>query len=164
VGDGASELAPTPDHAVSPTCRIDVAIGEGDAGTARDREMTSTRKKVPELKGVVAFRVREAEKRRTRVVRMQDSALSTEFEKHANMAQTYLGDQLTDSEQLTMYGLYKQATVGDCDRTGWSFSPKEHMKRNSWSALRGVCSDDAKRRYCCLTATFMARMESERGA
>lgn len=90
-------------------------------------------------------------------------ATHSDFEKSANLARTFLSDQLTDSEQLMMYGLYKQATMGDCDRTGFSFSPKENMKRHAWAALRGMCSDDAKRSYCCQTATFMARMKGEGG-
>jgi len=55
----------------------------------------------------------------------------------------------TDTEKLTMYGLYKQATVGDCNtaRPGMlDFVGK--AKWDSWNSRRGMSKQNAKTAYC----------------
>jgi diazepam-binding inhibitor (GABA receptor modulator, acyl-CoA-binding protein) len=59
------------------------------------------------------------------------------------------GNGPSDQEKLTMYGLYKQATVGDCctSRPGMlDFTGK--AKWDAWNCRKGMASDDAMSAYC----------------
>ena len=55
---------------------------------------------------------------------------------------------LSNDEKLEFYGLFKQATVGDCntERPGM-FDPKGKAKWDAWDAKKGMSSDDAKQAY-----------------
>jgi diazepam-binding inhibitor (GABA receptor modulating acyl-CoA-binding protein) len=55
----------------------------------------------------------------------------------------------TDDEKLRFYGLYKQATVGNCNtpQPGF-FDQVGRAKWNAWNSRKGMSSDDAKCRYC----------------
>jgi len=58
---------------------------------------------------------------------------------------------LTDDQKLLLYGLYKQATVGDCDAPSpGMFDFVGKAKWRAWDALRGIPRDDAMRRYIAL--------------
>jgi len=56
-----------------------------------------------------------------------------------------------NDDLLKVYGLYKQATVGDCntDRPGM-FDMKGKAKWDAWNALKGVSQDKAKEDYVAL--------------
>jgi diazepam-binding inhibitor (GABA receptor modulating acyl-CoA-binding protein) len=49
---------------------------------------------------------------------------------------------------LKLYGLYKQATVGDVsgDRPGFT-DPRGRAKHDAWATRKGMGKDDAKRAY-----------------
>jgi len=54
----------------------------------------------------------------------------------------------TDNEMLELYGLYKQATVGDIntDRPGmFDFTGK--AKWDAWSSRKGLSKEDAEKQY-----------------
>ncbi|KAI0241673.1 Acyl-CoA-binding protein [Lamellibrachia satsuma] len=53
-----------------------------------------------------------------------------------------------DAEMLEIYGLYKQATVGDVniDRPGM-FDMKGKAKWDSWNGRKGMSKEDAERQY-----------------
>jgi len=54
----------------------------------------------------------------------------------------------TDNEMLELYGLYKQATVGDIntDRPGmFDFTGKP--KWDAWSSRKGLSKEDAEKQY-----------------
>ena len=56
---------------------------------------------------------------------------------------------LSDEVKLEIYGLYKQATVGNVniERPGM-FDPKGKAKWDAWKAKEGMSQDDAKDAYC----------------
>merc|ERR1711994_796953 len=53
-----------------------------------------------------------------------------------------------NNELLTLYGLYKQATVGDVntDRPGM-FDMKGKAKWDAWEGRKGMSKDDAEKEY-----------------
>ncbi|CAL1541075.1 unnamed protein product [Lymnaea stagnalis] len=54
----------------------------------------------------------------------------------------------SDEEKLTLYGLFKQVTVGDCNtgRPGM-FDLKGKAKWDAWNALKGKSKVDAQNEY-----------------
>lgn len=63
---------------------------------------------------------------------------------------------LPQSEQLELYALYKQATVGDAPPAAQSpprWSIRERKKWVSWNELRGLGGDVARERYVALATS-----------
>ncbi|OWZ22057.1 hypothetical protein PHMEG_0003300 [Phytophthora megakarya] len=55
---------------------------------------------------------------------------------------------VSDADKLQLYGLFKQATVGDCRASAPSaFRPVERAKWSSWHKLSGTSKQEAQRRY-----------------
>ena len=54
----------------------------------------------------------------------------------------------SDADLLELYGLFKQATVGDCntDRPGM-FDLKGKAKWDAWNGKKGMSSEDAEGQY-----------------
>ncbi|KFB42501.1 AGAP000546-PA-like protein [Anopheles sinensis] len=53
-----------------------------------------------------------------------------------------------DADLLVIYGLYKQATVGDCNTEKPGFLDfKGKSKWESWNGRKGTSQDDAKQAY-----------------
>ncbi|UXI23206.1 FMRFamide receptor 1 [Sarcoptes scabiei] len=51
----------------------------------------------------------------------------------------HLNQRPTDGELLQIYGLYKQATIGDCNIERPSvLDPKGRSKWDQWNSLRGI--------------------------
>ena len=59
-------------------------------------------------------------------------------------------DQFTDAERLQLYGLFKQANVGDCNtsRPGL-LDPKGKAKWDAWDSNKGKAKDTAMEEYVC---------------
>ncbi len=57
---------------------------------------------------------------------------------------------------LELYGLFKQASVGDCSgkRPG-AFDFKGRAKYDAWAKLKGKPSDDAKEAYVALVDSLL---------
>lgn len=54
----------------------------------------------------------------------------------------------TDDELLGLYGLYKQATLGDCNETRpFALDFKGRAKHDAWASLKGVDRVRAKKSY-----------------
>ncbi|CAN6179686.1 unnamed protein product [Urochloa humidicola] len=70
-----------------------------------------------------------------------------EFEEYAEKAKT-LPDSTTNENKLILYGLYKQATVGDVNtgRPG-IFNLKEKAKWDAWKAVEGKSKEEAMTDY-----------------
>jgi len=59
-----------------------------------------------------------------------------------------MGSILADSDRSELYGLYKQATCGDCSIPSPPFyRVKESLKWTAWDGKRGLSPDDAKIQY-----------------
>jgi len=58
---------------------------------------------------------------------------------------------------LELYGLYKQASVGDAtgSRPGM-FDPRARAKWDAWAARRGTSAEDARTAYVALAKTLGA--------
>jgi diazepam-binding inhibitor (GABA receptor modulating acyl-CoA-binding protein) len=55
---------------------------------------------------------------------------------------------LSDADKLTLYSLFKQATVGDCDTAEPSFlDPVGKAKWTAWKERKGLPKDVAKKVY-----------------
>mmetsp|Transcript_19161 Transcript_19161/g.56970 ORF Transcript_19161/g.56970 Transcript_19161/m.56970 type:complete len:264 (+) Transcript_19161:217-1008(+) len=78
-------------------------------------------------------------------VSMEDE-LFAHFERAAAYARCSL--KLGTAEQLQLYGLFKQATVGDCNssRPGF-FAMTDRAKWDAWSAVKGTTREGACVRY-----------------
>ncbi|EDV26757.1 expressed hypothetical protein [Trichoplax adhaerens] len=59
-----------------------------------------------------------------------------------------LASKPSNEDLLEIYGLYKQATVGDCntDRPGF-FDQKNRAKWDSWNSKKGMSTEEAKQAY-----------------
>ncbi|KAL6176124.1 hypothetical protein ACLB2K_052760 [Fragaria x ananassa] len=69
--------------------------------------------------------------------------LKEEFEEHAEKAKT-LPESTTNENKLILYGLYKQATVGNVNtaRPGM-FNMRDRAKWDAWKAVEGKSTDEA---------------------
>ena len=69
-----------------------------------------------------------------------------------------LASKPTDDELLPLYGLFKQATVGDVntDRPG-IFALKDRYKWDSWSANKGLSKEEAEAKYIELVDSLVAK-------
>ena len=55
----------------------------------------------------------------------------------------------TNEEKLKFYGLYKQATGGNCDTAQpWALYVEERAKWNAWNANKGMTKETAMTKYC----------------
>lgn len=70
------------------------------------------------------------------------------FQKATEVAKTLTG--VSNGDKLFMYGLYKQATVGECPNKAAPSSllrPVEHAKWKSWTDAHGISKRDAMSAY-----------------
>ena len=53
-----------------------------------------------------------------------------------------------DGKLLQLYGLYKQATVGDCDMTEpWFYEVEAKAKWSAWKSRDGMSKETARKKY-----------------
>jgi len=73
--------------------------------------------------------------------------LQEEFEEYAEKAKT-LPESTSNENKLILYGLYKQATVGNVntDRPG-IFYQKDRAKWDAWKAVEGKPKEEAMNDY-----------------
>lgn len=65
---------------------------------------------------------------------------------------------LTNDELLALYGLYKQATVGDNNTEKPSFYQLENKaKWEAWNNRKGLSQKQAEAEYIALVAQFLLR-------
>jgi diazepam-binding inhibitor (GABA receptor modulating acyl-CoA-binding protein) len=54
----------------------------------------------------------------------------------------------SDGKLLQLYGLYKQATVGNCNTTEpWFYELEAKAKWDAWTSRKNMTSDDAQKKY-----------------
>ena len=85
----------------------------------------------------------------------------SDFEKAAEDVKK-LTQRPSNEELLELYGLYKQATVGDCntDRPGM-FDPKGRAKWDKWNEAKGTSQDDAKTKYVEIATAVINKYSTE---
>mmetsp|Transcript_21992 Transcript_21992/g.73956 ORF Transcript_21992/g.73956 Transcript_21992/m.73956 type:complete len:84 (+) Transcript_21992:24-275(+) len=65
---------------------------------------------------------------------------------------------LSNSEKATIYGLYKQATLGDNESAQPSmFSPVERAKWGAWESFKGMSQEEARQKYIETAQAILAR-------
>ncbi|BFZ63715.1 acyl-CoA-binding protein (ACBP)/diazepam binding inhibitor (DBI)/endozepine (EP) [Saitoella coloradoensis] len=82
---------------------------------------------------------------------------SAEFTKAAEEVKN-LSKKPTDDELLSLYGLFKQATIGDnnTDKPGM-FDLKGKYKWEAWNKLKGTSQEDAEKQYIALVEELKAK-------
>ena len=77
------------------------------------------------------------------------------FEKCANDIMPKNVDKTNNDQKLALYGLYKQATVGDVNtsRPGM-FDMKGKAKWDAWEKNKGKSQDQAKDEYVALVKSY----------
>lgn len=70
-----------------------------------------------------------------------------------------LSTKPSDDELLKLYGLYKQATVGDVntDRPG-IFALRDRYKWDAWNANKGMTQEEAEKAYIALVDELIAKL------
>jgi len=88
------------------------------------------------------------------------SDLDAEFERAAADVKS-LPKRPSNDELLKLYGLFKQATVGDAsgERPG-ILAVEARAKFDAWAKLKGLEADDAKQGY----AKLVAKLKQQQGA
>ncbi|XP_042023300.1 acyl-CoA-binding protein-like [Salvia splendens] len=73
--------------------------------------------------------------------------LKEEFDEHAEKAKT-LPESTSNENKLILYGLFKQATVGNVDtsRPGM-FNMRDRAKWDAWKAVEGKSTEEAMNDY-----------------
>ncbi|KAK7208131.1 acyl-CoA-binding protein [Myxozyma melibiosi] len=85
---------------------------------------------------------------------------SAEFQAAADAVQK-LPSKPTDDELLSLYGLFKQATVGDNDTPKPGvFDLKGKYKWNAWDKLKGKSTEEAEKEYIALAESLIAKYGS----
>lgn len=85
------------------------------------------------------------------------SSLQQEFEKYSTLAKS-LKKRPNDDELGHLYGLYKQATVGDINIPQPSiFQYENRQKWNAWNEKKGMRSDVAKQSYIDYVKSLQSR-------
>ncbi|XP_077431411.1 acyl-CoA-binding protein-like isoform X2 [Vanacampus margaritifer] len=81
-----------------------------------------------------------------------------EFEKAAEDVKN-LKTRPSDQELLDLYGLYKQANVGDIDtdRPGL-FDMKGKAKWDAWNSRKGMSKEDAMSAYVALAKELISKL------
>ncbi|KAK8947888.1 Acyl-CoA-binding protein [Platanthera guangdongensis] len=73
--------------------------------------------------------------------------MQEEFEEHAEKAKT-LPENTSNENKLILYGLYKQATVGNVNTGRPSIlSPRDRAKWDAWKANEGKSAEEAMGDY-----------------
>ncbi|HEX5036493.1 MAG TPA: acyl-CoA-binding protein [bacterium] len=85
-------------------------------------------------------------------------ALKSDFQKAAKDVQK-LSKRPSDKELLNLYGLYKQATVGDVagPKPGL-LDFKAKAKYQAWSALKGTSEEEAMKNYVASVKKLQAQL------
>ncbi|GAX83219.1 hypothetical protein CEUSTIGMA_g10645.t1 [Chlamydomonas eustigma] len=84
--------------------------------------------------------------------------LDEDFKAAADSATSDLPESMSNDDKLAMYGLYKQATVGDVNSACPNiFDQKGRAKWFAWEKCKGQSQDDAKTAYIALIASLKAK-------
>lgn len=95
------------------------------------------------------------------VEHMNSTTLLLEFQKATESSRQL--KNLHNGDRLMLYGLYKQATVGDCDvskEPPSRFNVMEHAKYEGWMKFQGMASEDAMKHYCKAIEAFTTTASS----
>ncbi|KAJ9455758.1 Acyl-CoA-binding protein [Diplonema papillatum] len=70
------------------------------------------------------------------------------FEKASYLVKHAPAKESTNEEKLKVYGLFKQATVGDVEGSQpWAVQVEARAKWDAWAANKGMSKEDAQKKY-----------------
>ncbi|KNH00562.1 Acyl-CoA-binding protein ACBP [Perkinsela sp. CCAP 1560/4] len=79
------------------------------------------------------------------------TTLEQEFQRAVEFVRTPNSEHTIDFDsavKLLFYGLYKQATAGDCNTSQpWAISFEARAKWDAWNNLHGMTREDAMEKY-----------------
>ena len=81
---------------------------------------------------------------------VNNSNIKAEFERVSKTVGSKIATLGSNKQKLRAYALYKQATIGDCDKTkqpGFFANPVEKAKFEAWNNLQGLSSEEAMKTY-----------------
>mmetsp|Transcript_8807 Transcript_8807/g.10194 ORF Transcript_8807/g.10194 Transcript_8807/m.10194 type:complete len:356 (+) Transcript_8807:99-1166(+) len=81
-------------------------------------------------------------------------ALNPAFHKASEIAKTFI-DKLSQDDQLMIYGLYKQATMGNATNPPSRLNVVAYAKYNAWTKFQGIPKDFAMLKYVEIVNHFM---------
>jgi len=74
-------------------------------------------------------------------------SLQQRFEEHAQLVRSFT-KKPSDEEMKEIYGLYKQATIGDNNTSQpWSVQIESRAKWDAWESKKGLDKDTAMEQY-----------------
>ena len=84
------------------------------------------------------------------------SEIEVEFQQKLNQVRFGQVQIPEDKQQLSIYGLEKQALEGDCQETEPNpiLHPRQYIQWQAWNQYRGMSSTAAMEKYSQLVATF----------
>ena len=66
--------------------------------------------------------------------------------------------KITNDEKLSLYGLYKQATVGDCnDKEPWAIQIEAKAKWSAWTEKKEKSKEQAENAYIELAKELLTK-------
>ncbi|CAO3631741.1 unnamed protein product [Mucor fragilis] len=80
---------------------------------------------------------------------------SAEFNTAADEVKS-LSTKPSDNQLLELYGLFKQATIGDNTTSKPTFDIKGRYKWDAWTKLKGTSQEDAEKQYIALVESLKA--------
>jgi len=85
-------------------------------------------------------------------------ALQEKFNEATTTVSKKINKTLTDEELKEVYGLYKQATVGDVniEKPGM-LDLRGGAKWEAWKAVEGLSKEEAQQKYIDLTASLVEK-------
>ncbi|KAG2204406.1 hypothetical protein INT46_006198 [Mucor plumbeus] len=82
---------------------------------------------------------------------MPSAEFNTAAEEVKNLAK-----KPSDNQLLELYGLFKQATVGDNTSSKPTFDIRGRYKWDAWTKLKGTSQEDAEKQYIALVESLKA--------
>lgn len=87
--------------------------------------------------------------------------MESEFDRLCRSLKTHM-HFFSDEQKLRMYGLFKQATMGDCpNEAPPSLGLLARSKHAAWSRNRGMAPETAKETYVLIGTTFETKLAAE---
>ncbi|KAK9821431.1 hypothetical protein WJX81_004937 [Elliptochloris bilobata] len=88
-------------------------------------------------------------------------SLQADFDKAAQDAKDKIPDKASNDDKLALYGLFKQASVGDVDtKKPGLFDQKGRAKWEAWEKQKGKDKETAQKDYIALVAELVKKYAS----
>ncbi len=87
--------------------------------------------------------------------------MEQKFKKAADFMKSHKDLPLNNDQLLEIYALFKQATVGDCNKAKpGMFDMKGKAKWNAWNDKKGMSKEEAQKKYVELAKKYLPEDEA----